>query len=56
MEEKINTALGGEKYTIKQFKDVLIPLYREAGGKIPSHYVMYMMWEDYCHKGKVRIY
>lgn len=56
MEEKINTALDNKQYTIKEFKNVLIPLYRESGGKIPSHYVMYMMWEDYCKKGKVRVY
>jgi hypothetical protein len=56
MEALINSTLDNKQYEIKAFKEILINLYRDNDVKIPSHYVMYMMWEDYCKKGKVRVY
>lgn len=53
MEEKLMTILGGKSYNVFEFKKILIKFYHDNSLKIPSHYVMYMIWEEYCAKKKI---
>lgn len=50
MEEKLLQILAGKSYNILEFKRILIQFYKDNLIEIPSHYSMYLIWDEYSTK------
>lgn len=53
MEEKLLEILSGKNYNVFEFKRILIKFYKDNEIKIPSHYVMFMIWDEYSTTKKI---